>query len=190
MTNEHGSAWSTTCSRSLRGHCLFVHIFDIIFWTVLEAVLPHGEYLRRDPSLCQHIRNCYRNITDPGSPMRHLWPRGLLKRGVQGRWESQYPCELSCIPNNRKQEQNIDFRSKPSLFSLQRPFVLSLSIQTHMFSPWLIVTYFKKTDSSSDFSLLLPTSRSALQHCCPWTEAWLVRMCLSLSGRQRVQWRQ
>lgn len=97
------------------------------------------------------------------------------------------PYELSCIPNKRKQEQNIDFRSKPSLFSLQRPFVLSLSIQTHVFSPWLIVTYLKKTNSSSDFSLLLPASRSALQHCCPWTKAWLVRMCLSLSGRQRVQ---
>lgn len=116
MTNEHCSAQPTTCSRSLRGHCLFVHIFDIIFWIVLEAVLLHGEYLRRDPSLCQHIRSCYRNITDPSSPMRHLWPRGLLKWGVWGRWESQYPYELSCIPNKRKQEQNIDFVQNPACF--------------------------------------------------------------------------
>lgn len=55
-----------------------------------------------------------------------------------------------------------------------------------------MATCFKNTNSfPSDFILLLPASPSVvLQHCSPWIEAWLVRMCLSWADRQRIQWKQ
>lgn len=125
------SALSIGSIRSFQGHCLYVSLISSL-WTMFQAVTSWWVSLQRS-SLYQHISNCYWNITDPGSPMTQLWPRGFLKWGVWGRWESQYPYKLSCTPNKRKENKN------KTLTSLQNPACflyrdhLSLFIPTHIF---------------------------------------------------------
>lgn len=141
-------------SDGLQGHCLLVHIFDVIFWTVLEAVNSQWASPWRSLTASRHQQLLTEALQTRAFPWGLSGQEDCWSRGVWGRWESQYPYELSCISNKRKvnKTKTLTLVQNPAHFLPKRPFALILSIQTPVFSPQLTVTCFKKTNSSPDCS--------------------------------------